>query len=419
MKTFTGWEYLLIDVANNFNLDLDKQRFEDRIQWTTANLEQLETLAAGSKWKEKPLYLKAVMAVRDAQKGIPSGHLVGLDAVCSGLQIMSVLSGCEAGATATGLIDPDRRADAYTKCTEIMSKKLGGIEETNRKKVKQAVMTAFYGSQKEPEKAFGKDTPELAAFYESMYELSPGSCELLEELLDSWQSFALAHTWKLPDGFTAHVRVMQQQKEDIEVDELDHHTYRYVHYVNEGCEKDKKNAANVVHSVDGYILRSLLRRCNYDRVQANWVRNQIEDALIERDTTIAADTDFTGLSNAVLYYLEQYRRTSVADIVILAHLDKATISKLDTEYLRSLLRILNSMLEHESFELVTVHDDFKAHPNNLNHLRRHYRDILAELADSDLLADIFNQLLGITGGSYTKSCVNLGDKIRQSNYALC
>ncbi len=120
MVLYSGYEYLLIDIANNYGLD--KQTFETRIQWTQDHLTELETLRGDT--KSRPLYLKAVMALRDAQKGIPSGHLVGFDAVCSGVQIMSVLTGCVAGATATGLVDPDVRADAYSSVTTAMTARI-------------------------------------------------------------------------------------------------------------------------------------------------------------------------------------------------------------------------------------------------------------------------------------------------------
>ena len=80
MITFTGFEYLLIDAANNFGLD--KLRFEDRIQWARDNLDHLEDLLDQA--ETKPLYLKAVMAIRKAQAGQPTGHLVAMDATCSG-----------------------------------------------------------------------------------------------------------------------------------------------------------------------------------------------------------------------------------------------------------------------------------------------------------------------------------------------
>ena len=34
MQEFTGWQYLLIDAANTYCLDLDKETFETRIAWT-------------------------------------------------------------------------------------------------------------------------------------------------------------------------------------------------------------------------------------------------------------------------------------------------------------------------------------------------------------------------------------------------
>lgn len=137
MQTFTAFEYLCIDIANQYGLD--KLLFEERIQWTLDHLPELENLA--DKAETRPLYLKAVQAVRKAQKGIPTGHLVGFDAVCSGVQVMSALTGCVAGATATGLVDPNVRADAYTLTTKTMNDVLGGGVEVSRKDAKRALMT--------------------------------------------------------------------------------------------------------------------------------------------------------------------------------------------------------------------------------------------------------------------------------------
>lgn len=138
MQKFTGWQYLLIDAANA--MGHDKLLFEERIQWATENLDVLEEYI--SKADSKYLYAKAVMAIRKAQQGIATGHLVGFDASCSGIQVMSALTGCKAGAEATGLVDPNKRADAYTECTTIMNKILGGVGVSiERKRAKQALMT--------------------------------------------------------------------------------------------------------------------------------------------------------------------------------------------------------------------------------------------------------------------------------------
>lgn len=80
MKTFTPFEYLLIDVANQYGLD--KKLYEQRIEWAMNNLDKLETLVNEA---ETPnMYWKAVDAVRCAQGGIPTGHLVGFDSAASG-----------------------------------------------------------------------------------------------------------------------------------------------------------------------------------------------------------------------------------------------------------------------------------------------------------------------------------------------
>jgi DNA-directed RNA polymerase len=79
------------------------------------------------------------MAIRRAQNGEAIGHLVGMDACCSGIQVMSVLTGCIAGATATGLVDPNVRADAYSLVTLEMDKILGGKLVVSRKDAKDAL----------------------------------------------------------------------------------------------------------------------------------------------------------------------------------------------------------------------------------------------------------------------------------------
>ena len=418
MKTFTGYQYLLIDVANNFNLNLDKERFEDRISWAESKLTSLELLAESSEWKEKPLYLKAVQALRGAQQGKPTGHLVGLDAVCSGMQIMSAVTGCIKGATATGLVDPDRRADAYTECTGVMGNELGSTVVVDRSQVKNAVMTSLYGSKKEPKKEFGEDTPELNAFYKAMYEIAPGACELLEALVNSWQPYAKAHQWKLPDGFDVRVKVMARKEHRIEVDEAGHSSFTYVYYENDGCKRDVKNAANVIHSIDAYVLRSLVRRCNYDGLRVALVSQAITTSLL---SARSARGDLVKLAQeypAAKYYLEQYDWSGIVDPVILNSLDEGAVELLPVVYLRKLNKLLGTMLDHKPFEIVAVHDDFKAHPNNLNQLRSHYRNILGDLADSSIIEGILSQIHG-SHGTYTKMSPTLGNTIRNSNYALC
>lgn len=416
MTMYNGWNWLLIDAANNFGLD--KLLFEERIQWGMDNLAHLESLADQAETKH--LYIKAVMAIRKTQKGVPTGHLVAVDACCSGTQVMSALTGCVAGATATGLVNPNVRADAYSLTTEAMNTILGGNLAVARNDAKKAFMTTMYGSKATPKSIFGEDTPELDAFYQAIQRVAPGAWELLQDLLASWQPYALVHSWKLPDGFDAVVKVMQKietpnPRARIEVDELDHATFTYVFYENQGSKTGLSNAANVVHSVDGYILRSMHRRCNYDREMVEQAALIIEMEMIER--SLGADRDGYVPTGKAGYYVEQYNRSTVADVVILPYLDDVNVQGLSKEHIESLARIVQGMLQYKPFELVTIHDAFASHANNVNWVRWQYKEILAEIADSNLLDDLLSQIHGMPG-KFSKLSSNLGDLIRESAYAL-
>ena len=420
MKTYSGYQYLLIDVANQYGNGLDKLIFEERIQWAEANLSILESLVDQA--ETKPLYVSAMLAIRKAQAGIPTGHMVGLDATCSGIQIMSALTGCIAGARATGMIDPDVRADAYSEVTKVMGEVLGAPLSISRADAKKSVMHTFYGGKKTPKSLFGEDTPELAAFYEAALTVAPGAWGLLQDLLASWQPYALLHEWKLPDGFDARVKVMEKVKPTprIEVDELDHATFSYEFYENKGSKTGLSIAANVTHSMDAWLLRGMHRRCNYDRQQAEYVDQCIEMELIQRSLYGDPGEDQVAefMTPKVAYYIEQYVRSTLVDIVILPYLDQATVTCLSTEHLQKLAGIITSMLKYKPFPLVTVHDEFRASPVNMNHVRSQYRDIMAEIADSDVLDDLLTQLNGYPVNS-PKLSFNLAEQIRESAYSLC
>ena len=414
MKTFTAFEWLLIDIGTQFGLD--KEVFEKRLDWAKENIDSLEAIGDKLQWKEKPLYIKAVMALRKVQKGLPTGHMIGCDSTASGVQIMSAITGCHAGALATGLIDPEVRADVYTSSTSVMNETLhskGITVETERPKMKQAVMCSFYGSKLEPEMLFGKDTEELECFYQTMEKVAPGAWELRKDLLEAWQPYALSHEWKLPDGFEAKVKVMQQvttaggNLPRIEIDELEHYQFGYTYYENKGSKKGLSLVANLVHSIDGYIVRTMHRMCNYDATVVRAAYAAICNAIGK------PKSNPTG---KVKYYIDQYERSSVADVVILPWIGDG--SALSDKHLEKLKVLCEQMLIYKPFPIVTIHDQFNCHAGNVDQMRFHYKETLADLADSEILSDLFGQIYGCKI-EYNKLSNDLGDKIRNSNYAIC
>ena len=413
LKFYTGWQWLLIDAANH--LGQNKLTFEQRIAYIEAILPDLENITP-PKIKDTPLYIKGVMAIRKAQKGIATGHIVHVDASSSGIQIMSVLSRCEKGARASGLIDPDVRPTAYKDITNVMNNILKGQVKITDEEAKEAGMTTMYGSKAVPKRLFGEDTPELAAFYKALIEVAPGAWEVLQDLLSSWQPYALSHEFKLPDGFDARIKVMEKQKLSIEVDELDHASFTYKLYENVGTKTGLSLAANVVHAIDGYIVREMHRRCNYSEFDVQFgilrIEHEMKLAILRK-----VRCPFTTIPE-IDYYLKQYERSGVVNIAILPYISADSIINLPTKYLYKLVQILKSMLQYKPFEIVTVHDSFASHANNVNWVRWNYKEIMAEIAESNLLNDILTQINGIPCKFNMFSQGGLADKIRKSAYAL-
>ena len=401
MKQFNAMQYLAIDVANNFGLD--KLNYEDRINWVKTNIDKLEQYQ--EKAEEPLLYYKSVRALRDALAGKAINHSVAFDSACSGLQLMSVLMRCKSGCEITGLIDPNNRKDAYTLITERMN----GILKANdidgivisRKEAKEAVMTGLYGSLAVPKRIFGKEL--LPYFYQALEEMCQGAMQLLEMLRASWDSYAYVHYWVLPDGHTAYVPVTEVIETRIEISELG---YKPVVTFTANNPKDKgiSNIANVVHSIDAYVLRSLVRRCNYNKSQIN---RFLEMSLFPKYKDI----------NLNIESIKRYLKTGLVDISTIQEINIKNIVYYPTEMINELRRICKMVLTHKPFEIICIHDSFACHPNNMNQLRMHYNEILAELSDSQVIDDILQQLYG--DDDYVERGESISKYIRNSNYGIC
>jgi DNA-directed RNA polymerase len=136
MKEFSGLEYLKIDIANNFG-SVTGNTFEDMIAWTDSHsISDLEML--DDEAKHPILYRKAINALRVGKDGAPINHIMGLDATASGIQILSVVSGCEESAKHVNLVNTGRKQCVYTAVAEYMTKASEDREFT-RNDVKKSV----------------------------------------------------------------------------------------------------------------------------------------------------------------------------------------------------------------------------------------------------------------------------------------
>jgi DNA-directed RNA polymerase len=252
MQTFTGTEYLKIDLANQFGLD--RLRWEERIYWTEDNENDLKDLAHTA--KHPILFRKALRAFKQAKAGYPTNHIMGLDATASGIQCMAAMSGCQLTAEAVNLTNTGQRKDLYTAVALYMCS-IPEIRVT-RTIVKDPVMTFFYGSRAVPKQVFGAGT-KLKAFYTTLSERLPGATQLMHLFQSSWDSTATHHQWTMPDKHVVRVPVTQMIEREIEIDEQDHMRFTYRTSEVGPQSKGRSLAANITHAVDGWIAREMVK----------------------------------------------------------------------------------------------------------------------------------------------------------------
>lgn len=390
MKMYSGKNYLYIHIANTYGKD--KDLFEDRIDWVAANERNLEQMIREA---DEPRQMDtAVRTLRKAQQGLSTGSMCALDAINSGSQIMSALMGCKTGAEATGLVDTGERPDAYQLLQDVMNQVLtdqGITVEVSRQHLKDAFMKWLYGSSMEPKIIFGIETPQYYAFFKAMKKIVPGAVMLRDVLIKCFNSYQLIHEYTLDDGFRVVLPTTVKKKYEMKIPSWEGVQYNLIFDKVEAIEHSVFLAANVIHSLDGLIVREMCRRCNYD------------------------------LDKVAAVYKYLCRMTKGAPVVCRKKFVSLNlIDKLDGLDMNTMCRLRDlcaDVLRWDSSPLVAVHDSFKAHFNQMNKVRYWYKELLAEFAESDMLERILFQLTG-QELHIPRECTNLADYIRKSNYCL-
>ena len=248
-EIINDYDNLYIAIANHAGKD--KLSWEDRIEWSKSSL---NTIIDGKiKWDEPHLGRKAVKALLDTIDDQPTGYWMTLDATASGIQIMAALSGCTETASATNMVDPAVRRDLYQEVANAINNLC--TVPTTRKVVKKVVMTFFYNSIKTPERMLTKD--QLAAFYQVIQQLFPGAYKVMDIVNNLWNINGSHHRWTLPDGHVAHVPVLGTVKYNTPYGSI----YRTELVTSPNY---RSLLPNVIHSIDGYIAREMIRRCDFE-----------------------------------------------------------------------------------------------------------------------------------------------------------
>lgn len=412
-QQFTPYQYMLIDIANNFGeyrtnekgmtIGLDQEDYQTRLNWARENMSNFEAIAEDA--SDPYLFKKSVKNLREVQAGKPTGALVRFDAICSGIQLLSVMTRCIRGCEATGAINSGIRANAYLSVQSVMEDLLERPVVATYKQIKAAVMTSCYGSKKVPRDLFSGD--ELDAFNKACRIVAPGAFGMLNPMKNTWDSKALSHSWTMPDAYDVYIPVMVTDIIKLEIEELGGYAMSTLVTENRTKEFSVSNIAHITHACDGYMVRSLVRYCNYNVDQVNKVIKLIVENLSKRKDETHVDTNLR----------TKIDKLNLLDITIINDINGYNIHTYPKDILELLLVDLETMISYPPFEIVPVHDCFGVSPVHMNHLRFWYNEILARLSNSNLLEDILSQLY--------KDEVNLrvfpddiSDLLRASDYAI-
>lgn len=365
-RELTGTEYVMADIACKHDKAYEKKGWDERL----AHFEEID-LSDPKTFKEasNPVGLRAAaLAYEAGQQGKEVGYLISLDAASSGLQLLSLLVSCPISWKLCG--GDENILDAYAEVFLHMNTGL----KIDRKAVKQSIMTALYGSTATPKAVFGED---IDVFYETMEQLAPGAWDLNLGIQELWDEIdGTTYDWVLPDNFYACIET--HDKHVIPFMFLDKE-YQVIQKINERPRFHKGLGPNLIHSVDGMIVREMYRRCQFDPKTVQRVTDLI--------TMKVNGTD--GKSAEIVKTLwEHYEQSGFLSVRILDYLHHDTIGLVDHLVVAELI----NTLPLRPFELVCVHDCFRCHPNYGDDLRRQYNHILADLNDSVVLPFIASQV---------------------------
>ena len=246
----------------------------------------------------------------------------------------------------------------------------------------------------------------LHTFYQTMEDCAPAAWDLNEAMLTAWNPNALSHDWVMPDNFHVHTPVMDTEHTKVN---FMNEPFDVTYQVNRPTPQGRSLGANMVHSIDGMIIREISRRCNYDPTLVAQVRKIADFALHgaggHRTTT---DND-----QLVLTLWNHYQESGYLSARILDHLELENFGHVDA---LDIIELIES-LPQRPFKVVSVHDCFRCLPHYGNDLRLQYNLQLALIANSDLLQFLLSQIIGkpVVIGKLDHT---LAADIINTNYAL-
>ena len=437
MQVFSGIDYIKIDLADHYGLD--KLNFDDRLFWVNNAFDEKEIKTKETKQllniiedvskqhdlelENKPKALAAVLAWKDYLNGNPTGYICNKDASASGLQLMSALSKCPIGLYNTGLLakadEPTERKDIYTLTYNEYNRIAGSTHIKTRKEIKKCMMTWAYGSKAVPKSILGEEG--LDYFYQACQVTATGAFWLRDLLLNCWDPETTAHTWINADGYVSHVPVIVENQYKLSIAGVDvPFTLKQKGKLKSGIS----NAANLIHGTDAMVLRELIRRCNHNPARIAYIAyllQQVSDSMdnLHKEAVCASQRAKMGNLGTMIQLFEQ---TGFCSVRICEFITSITdVLQLSSKHRAKLKEILFSMVQHGSFEVCAIHDSFGCTPNKVNYVRYWYKEIIADIVESDLFNFMYKQISPVKVDRVNQNpalSVMIAAGVRNSNYGL-
>ncbi len=169
--------------------------------------------------------------------------------------------------------------------------------------------SVFYNSKAKPKQIFGVNTDEYKAFYKALHKLAGGALQIMDIINSSWDKKSLCHSWRLPDNHISSCPVETTSKKRIEVDELDHKTFAFVYTENKPSNTGISLPANLIQSIDGYIVREMVTMAHKQGIQLATIHdafgaspahmNQIRQNYVDILLSIAKSSLFETILNDI------------------------------------------------------------------------------------------------------------------------
>ena len=197
----------------------------------------------------------------------PIDALGEVDASASGLQILSVASKDVNGMKVTNVIkndDADQYNDPYKVIYDETMKKVKSVKSIKRKDLKMSIMITFYGGALLPKKIFGEDYGVFMSTLGTMFPRVIKAFKYIENLTANSEGHFM---YWMPDGHL--VKIPATGVEDLRVSMawLNSSTRMRLAKLLPG-ESVVGLIANITHSIDAYVMRTVLLRCKEAGIKA-------------------------------------------------------------------------------------------------------------------------------------------------------